>query len=1019
MSSIVEKAKWRFYSKEDLIKQAQIKRTAASIPLLGIGGTYSGKTKGVVSIYLQSIHDSNSKCKIKTYILPKLTKKLPPYKTDKRSWSHTNGLSLADPKFYNPGIINIIIGADNFGLIIRDGLIQGDITEPVAQSTIFGWILSGPTSMNNTSQHINQAYHCSEDHDLKELLTLFWKQEEINSSSTSQRTPEEEECERHFLSTYTRDRTGRYVVKLPLKIDPKVLGESKSRAICCLNRLSRRFQNDTKIYKLYSEFLTEYINLGHMMLVKESQENVLPVYYLPHHGVLREDRKTTKLRVVFNGSSKTRSNYSLNDILHSGPKLQNEIIRILLWIRTHKVLFGTDIEKMFRQINLNIEDWNLQRILWKDTSEQIKIYNLTTVTYGLNCAPFLALRTLQQLVKDEGHHYPLAIDPMTKGRYVDDIFGGAETINEAKSIIDHVIKLCNAGKFPLKKWCSNFPEVLPYDKEKTSSVKETEPTENKILGFLWDPNNDTFSFSVKPHNSTEYTKRRIASNIARLYDPLGISAPIIIRAKLILQELWCLKTGWDEIIPRNIQEKWNIFRQQLLELNKLKVPRWLNHIRNNSTHELHGFSDASQQAIAAVVYIRTCDNDGTISSQLICSKTKVAPIKRHSIPRLELMAALLLVRLMKATFEALDVPAMPHYCWSDSSVTLAWINSTPSRWKEFVRNRVAIIQETLPNSLWKFVKGKENPADIATRGISAKKLQQCDLWWNGPNWLEKSQESWPIATRQPPDNVKLEERPGRVMLATTSPISYWSILDKYSSINKLLRVISICKRFINRLRKLPDCLPISSPITPVEIQQSCNILIGIIQRSYFHSEIQSILKGERLSKSNELIKLTPFLDQDGLLRVGGRLQNAHLNLDTTHPLILPKKSPLTTLIIDESHLKILHGGTQLTLGYIRSKYWILGGRNPVRSHILKCVRCARYRASRAQQLMGQLPMERVTPSRCHILRRLGEVLLTRVKASPPAKIFQNHIIKNNSTTLTTPAFIDFTTYSTVTTCHYL
>jgi len=186
-----------------------------------------------------------------------------------------------------------------------------------------------------------------------------------------------------------------------------------------------------------------------MVLADASINQASPVYYLPHLGVLRENSPTTKLRVVFNGSSRTSSRLSLNDILHAGKKLQADITEILLWIRTHRILFSTDIVKMFRQIAVHKDDWDLQRILWREQDDRLVAYRLTTVTYGLNCAPYFALRTVQQLVQDEGHRFPRAITPLTKGRYVDDIFGGADSIVEVKEIIQQLTLLCEAGRFPL------------------------------------------------------------------------------------------------------------------------------------------------------------------------------------------------------------------------------------------------------------------------------------------------------------------------------------------------------------------------------------------------------------------------------------------------------------------------------------------------------------------------------------------------------------------------------------------
>ncbi|XP_011880360.1 PREDICTED: uncharacterized protein LOC105568900, partial [Vollenhovia emeryi] len=259
---------------EDLVRRLKLPRTAASIPLIGIGGTHSGRTRGMVTINLRSIHDSTSECKINTYILPKLTNKLPPFRKDNQFWPHIAGLQLADPDFSSPGLIHIIIGADNYGSVIQPGLIRGNKSSPIAQQTIFGWVLSGSVSENVT--HSVQTYHCTADLDLQDLLARFWTQEELSTPTSTVRTEDEEECERHFLSTHKRDTTGRYVVRLPFKSDPALLGESKIKALRCLNSQFNRFSANPAFYKLYDDFLNEYINLGHMVLVNNVKETTTP-----------------------------------------------------------------------------------------------------------------------------------------------------------------------------------------------------------------------------------------------------------------------------------------------------------------------------------------------------------------------------------------------------------------------------------------------------------------------------------------------------------------------------------------------------------------------------------------------------------------------------------------------------------------------------------------------------------------------------------------------------------------------
>lgn len=388
---------------------------------------------------------------------------------------------------------------------------------------------------------------------------------------------------------------------------------------------------------------------------------------------------------------------------------------------------------MCRQIALHHDDWNFQRIVWYDSNDLPLHYQLTTVTYGLNCAPFLALRTMQQLVMDEGNHFPKGTVPMIKGRYMDDIFGAAETIPETIKIIHQLTQLCQAGQFPLQKWNSNYLEVLPKTEGNTQPEVEIETTLCKILGLIWKPESDTLHFLVTPSSTNPHpTKRIISSEIAKLFDPLGLISPILVRAKIMLQEIWCTKIGWDDPLTSELQRNLLQFRLQLQQLDQLSIPKWIGSIRTNSQVKVHGFSDASEVAMAAVIYVRIYQEEGRCSTCLVRSKTKIAPLKRLTIPRLELNAALLLARLLSITLPAIELGNSLVYCWSDSSVALTWINHHPRRWKDYVQNRVTVINEVLPNSSWRFVPGTENPADCAPRGMTPQNLNSHELWWKGP-----------------------------------------------------------------------------------------------------------------------------------------------------------------------------------------------------------------------------------------------------------------------------------------------
>ncbi|XP_046145649.1 uncharacterized protein LOC123988934 [Osmia bicornis bicornis] len=873
-------------------------------------------------------------------------------------------------------------------------MVKADQTSQIALATIFGWVVLGPL-VAGPPHGEKVALHGAADHELHELLTKFWMQEEVPSKPSLALTPEEQECEAHFSRTHSRDSSGRYVVRLPLLGPRTNLGDSYETALRGLRRIQRRCTANQAYGRLYKEFLQEYEDLGHMQPASESSLGTSTIFYLPHHGVLTSKGSQPKLRVVFNGSSATSSGTSLNDLMHTGAKLQLDISDVLLRFRRFRYVFTTDIVKMFRQVAVHPADWDLQRILWSDPQGKTVSYQLTTVTYGTRSAPFLAASALLQLVHDEGHRHPLAVPPLLKGRYVDDILGGGDTVKEAEEVAVQLTQLCRAGGFPLQKWSSNCPELLKVisgDGDTSSSTMDFSDLPTRILGLSWQPLADHFWFSAARTFRDAVTKRTILSEVARLFDPLGFLAPLTIRAKILLQELWLEQLGWDEPLPPSTALRWTTFRTELQDLSDLHIPRWLN-LTPEGRVEIHGFSDASQHALAAVVYLRISSSTSSATLSLVCAKTKVAPLKRLTIPRLELTAALLLARLAQYVRNTLELSSAPVHLWMDSAVALTWISHHPSRWKEFVRNRVGAIQDALPGARWKFISGRDNPADCASRGLTPTQLKAHTLWWTGPDWLRAPPHEWPTGQSTPHPDAALEERPKVTHVATVEQHPFLlQLIERCSSLTRLLRVVATCLRAAARFRRLPNS-SLNNPLSPKDLAHAQLSLTRATQGFHFPSELRTLLKGGTLPRAHPLSRLTAFVDRDGILRVGGRLQHAPLDSDARHPAILPRESILADLLIKDAHLRTLHGGTQATLAHLRRSHWILGGRAPVRAHILRCVRCARFRGLRAAQLMGQLPPARVTPARAFLSTGVdyaGPVLLRTWKGRG-AKTFKGWI----------------------------
>lgn len=634
--------------------------------------------------------------------------------------------------------------------------------------------------------------------------------------------------------------------------------------------------------------------------------------------------------------------------------------------RMHPICFIADIVKMYRQVLVDEKDTKYQRILWRENLEDdIKEYELKRVTFGTSSAPYLAVKSLIQVSVDEGKDFPLAASRVRQDFYMDDLMSGCQSEQEAIVIYHQMNALLSKGGFELQKWSSNNKAMLEEIKQ---SMREDEKKKigmkqeavSKILGLTWDRSRDEFAYAVQlPPPTAPVTKRKVISDIAKMYDPLGWIAPSIVQAKIFIQKLWLAGMEWDEELPSPLLEEWLCYREELTHLIRFRLPRWTHHRSNAVVAELHGFSDASNAAFAAVVYLRVVDAEGMIHVSLVTGKTRVAPIKQVSIPRLELCGAVLLGKLLVEVSDVLGVSKSNIHAWTDSEVVLAWLSSHPSRWKTFIGNRCSEILSVTDRSQWAHVKSEQNPADCASRGMSPCELNNFNLWVSGPTWLKKDVIDY---TNTKLMSTKLEERKIQTHLGTTvvsetdCDDSMWS---KYSSLTKLLRVVAYCRRFLKNKRKN------HSYLLKTELKEALAIMVKKSQLQAYGEEINDIKNG-KLKKRSQLTSFTPQMDDVGIIRVGGRLQAANMDYDQKHPMLLPKSAWLTLLIIRDAHEKTMHGGPTLMVNYIRAKYCIPGLKNLAKAYVKKCIPCVRHAAQIRNQLMGQLPSARVNVTKAFL-----------------------------------------------------
>lgn len=968
---------------EDFSNKLNLKRKSFNTQILGIN-SYSTQSSSIVEIEVSSI-TSDFKTSLQCVTIPKIAENLPLTSFNRNNLIIPNYIKLADPYFNKSQSIDILIGAGNFYNLMCSGQISLGKNKPILKETLFGWIISGiyQTNCNFESRicaNVVLESPSKQQESLENSLQKFWQLENVEPKNPlSLFSPEERFCETHFAKTISRGDTGRFTVSIPFKSNLLDLGSSKEKATERFLYLEKKLQRNSELRNEYSKFIHEYISLGHMSKVNTTSSTAeavietfnskvllanIPPFYLPHHAVIKADSLTTKLRVVFDGSALSTSNISINDTQIIGPVIQDDLFSILLRFRLHQIALIGDIEKMYRQILINPVERKLQRILWRDEpSMSIDTYELNTITYGTASASYLATKCLQYLSEIYSDIYPKTSRILKTDFYMDDLLTGADTIQETVQIKNELIDILSSSGLHLRKFLSNNPEVLPQESNSNlsfSTIPLGERENAKVLGISWNSVSDVIQYEIKIKlNSTRISKRIIISTVSQLFDPLGLLSPIIIIGKLIIQKLWEFKISWDENIPESLIPNWNHFVLQLTNLSSIKIPRCA--IASHVTSiELHGFSDSSITAFGACIYIRCIDNHGNISTKLLCSKSRVAPLRTTTIPRLELSAAVLLAQLMQRVKNSVTINFIRTFYWTDSTIVLDWINSAPNKYKVFVANRIASIQEISESNDWFYIQSEHNPADLISRGSNISNLVNNLLWWQGPCFLKLDSEQWPKHSRLS-GNVSSQNKELKLNKSININLlnmQTFDIFGKYSTLTELQRIVAWIHRFSNN-SKVSAANRLFGPLQVFELQNSLNCLIRLIQRNSFAQEIKLLKSKQNLKNSSNILSLNPFLDKDDILRIGGRIGNSTYDFDKKFPILLPKNHIFTKLIFKQFHVNLLHCGVLQLLACVREHYWPIAGRSIARGIVHSCVKCFRSNPKSYNPLMGDLPIKRL------------------------------------------------------------
>ncbi|GFU86297.1 integrase catalytic domain-containing protein [Trichonephila clavipes] len=525
---------------------------------------------------------------------------------------------------------------------------------------------------------------------------------------------------------------------------------------------------------------------------------------------------------------------------------------------------------------------------------------------------------------------PLQELPLVTHFYVDDLLSGSATKKGAIQLVSELQEMMKRGEFSLRKWVSNDPDVLATIPEELKAVdskhtiKDDQPV--KILGIAWLSDVDKFTFTITVNETDVWTKRKVLSEVTKIFDPLGWLATSVVISKIFLQELWSHHLSWDE-------RRATRFSSKTME----NISRTASSTYKYQDPTLHSNSTGYRRTSTRVL-----KNSVSTSTRALFYLTSC--------------------QFVTSYLPTLTLPISETFAWSDYKITLAWLKSDPRRWQPFAANRVAQIQELTPNVHWNFMSGLENPADCGTRGIPPTKLEKCNLWFNGPDWLRSS--TFPIGEFE--DNPKLQEHMSAeakrtsklIMLNVVDATFKAEFLQNFSSWNKLKRVVAYCLRFVKNC-SLSACKRRKSFLTTAELSEAEKGIVKFIQRNHFSMEVSYLSAGKQLPSTNKLIPLTPFYDDSGIIRVGGRLKNSILADSQKHPILLPKTD----------HAVNLSSSPAVLQAALRENFWIISARDAVRRVVRRCIPCFRNRPRFTEQIMGDLPESRVCPS--SVFQRTG------------------------------------------------
>ena len=842
------------------------------------------------------------------------TYKVEDWNKTKKQWPHLEQCDF--PKPAKNGLVDLLIGVDNADLHYSKADVNGPPGSPIARLGPLGWTCIGPTGrqLGKRSHLIMHSFLTRDAHiekanvgccDVNNTLRKFWEIETYGTETKRAEvmTKEERSALEKVESSLTHNGS-RYSLAVPWKEDNPGLPNNRELAKNRLESTERSLNTkDVFVKKQYEETIKSYVEKGYLRKLSPEERSSPSSWYLPHFPIVKLDKSTTKVRIVFDCSAKYKG-VALNDVIHAGPKLQTELFDVLVRFRRNPIGLACDIREMYLRIEIEEKDRPYFRILWRDneTNREPDEYEFTRVVFGKNSAPMEAQYVAQENARRFKESYPLAAETVLKSTYMDDSIDSVEDEATAKTLQTELQELWAKAGMEARKWISNSKHVLAAIPEEHRAselvIRDADQPVSKTLGLSWFSEEDTLSIPAPSMSATlSVTKRSVLKKIATIFDPLGLISPAVIRGKMLLQTLWARGYDWDDEILDDVANEIKSWLDQLSALARVKIPRCIRLPWRVTSFKLITFVDASTSAFGAAVYARfEYEQPHPPTCRLLASKSKVAPLVPVTVPRLELMAAVTGLRLTQVIIRVLEIPMSTVTFYSDSLDVLWWIRGKEKDFRAFVANRVGEIQMYSDPQQWQHVSTEQNPADLVSRGISAENIIDNSLWWSGPDWLLKDEDDWPrIDGGNPPRGMKesknlttLVNRHATIPPNPPNPSknakpAEWRLSPyRYSSWMRLVCIRARVVRVLCNMRKKENAVQ-GNALHPEEIKDAEEDILREAQKEAFPEEYRALTSNKAISLKSPLIKLTPRIDDNGIIRMEGRLQFAtpsHMMLNT-------------------------------------------------------------------------------------------------------------------------------------------